>query len=467
MIKWRTLLMLELKQVLRARAFPATALILLVAGVAVVWAGSARVRDERSALAMRETFLAEQASRLQAKHSDDLGLLLYHLAMPTEHAPNPWTPLATGLRDVHPYSQHLRMLGLVQQLYAGETGNPLTQLTGSFDYAFVVVFLLPLLVIGLGYDVRSRDVELGVEPLLRSQPTRTSRLVALRLALRSGLVAALALGSFVVVVLALGLPRDARIVWWMLALLGYIAFWAAVVLAVSTLRRASGWNATVLMGVWIALCVLLPALANAALMRAPTRGGVALTLAQREVMNAGWDKPKRVTMDPFLARRPAYRNVPIAEDTFSWPWYYAMHEVADRHVAADVAAYDAVLATRERSTAAVAMLLPPLALCRLLTHLGGTDLTALRDYRASVAAYHEALKQVAYPLVFGNAKPAALRLDALPRHHFEAAPRAPHLGELLGVWMLAAFVLMVALSLGRERSDAARLSWSTPGAPSD
>jgi ABC-2 type transport system permease protein len=231
----------------------------------------------------------------------------------------------------------------------------------------------------------------------------------------------------------------------MIALVGYLGFWTALVLLVSAWHRSSGWNATVLIGAWLALCVVLPALANATLMDAPTRSGIELTLSQREVMNAGWDRPKRLTMDPFLARHPEYRASQPPAEAFSWPWYYAMHEAADLHVAANVAAYDKALAAREQRTSALAMVLPPLALSRALTHFAGTDLNAHLAYKASVAQYHEALKRIMYPLLFGGASTADLQVEVLPRHHFAPEPKQPHWSELLSIWVQAAFVLMLGL----------------------
>ncbi|HTN90129.1 MAG TPA: DUF3526 domain-containing protein [Sorangium sp.] len=447
---------LELRQLLRARMLLVSVLLLLAAGVAAIVDGAARVAHEREVIAALEPALREEESYLRKTHApeDDLGLVLYYLAMPIAHDPNEWTALSTGLRDVHPYSRHLRFIGLVPQLYQTDIANPLKQLSGSFDHGFVLIFLFPLFIIGVSYDVRSRDDDLGTEPLVCSQPTRLSRLLALRLALRAALVSAVALALLAFAVAWLRLPLDARAGAFALASLAYIALWFVVVFLVASLRRSSAWNAISLVGAWISWCVLLPALVNLAIITgAPARGGVELTLAQRQEMNAGWDRPKRATLDPFFARRPEWASTPVPEDRFSWPWYYAMHEVGDAHVARQVEDYHAALARRDQWTARAALVLPPLALELVLDRMAGTDMATELAFRDSIAAYHEQLKRYFYPLVFNDKGLAAFDIDAVPRHSFDGAPRPLHLSGLAGLLGVLA-LLGAMLPLAVRRLDA-------------
>lgn len=439
------LALLEFRQIWRAGTVIYGAGVVLLVAVAALVSGVRRVETERAVLAGREPFLQEQAVSLTHKHANDFGLLTYYLAMPTEHAPTDYTALATGLRDVHPFSQHLRLLGLVPQAYASELGSPLQQLTGSLDFAFVVTFLLPLLVIALGYDVASRDRALGTDLLLAAQPMHRSRVVALRLGVRALTVAITTVALAVLALLLARLPLDGRLLWLLSLSLAYVVFWTLVVWLVASLDRSSGWNAVALMGAWVGCCVLLPAAANTALMSAPTESVVALTLTQRELMNAGWDKPKSVTMAPFWERRPEWRATPIPEDQFSWPWYYAMHEVADIAVASEVASYRRTMDERERRTHWAAMLLPPLVVQRALSRMAATDLSAHLAYQESVADYHETLKSFFYPLLFGGKGTADFVPAQVPRHRFQLEPSRPELGELTALFALIAVLLAVGV----------------------
>ncbi|MET0286781.1 MAG: DUF3526 domain-containing protein [Polyangiales bacterium] len=441
---------LELLQLLRTRSVPALLALFVTLSVLAVFAGNERVAQERAVMAEREPFLEEQAAHLTQKHARDLGLLLYYFALPTEHVPNAWTPLATGLRDVHPFSQHLRLLSLTPQTYASELGSPLRQLAGSFDYAFVVTFLLPLLVIALCFDVASRDEALGTALLLRSQATPRRHVIALRLAMRAGLAFAAAASSFALAIAITRLPLDLRALAWLGVLALYAAFWASLCGVIAAFKQSSQWSALIAIGTWMALCIVLPAAANGWLDGTRTQGGIALTLRQREILNAGWDKPKPITMEPFLRRRPEWASTPIPEHAFSWPWYYAMQEVADLAVEDELAAHRAEAERAERWTSRIASLLPPLAVQRALTRLAATDLEARLAQQDSVARHHERMKEFFYPAIYNDRKVAEVPFADVPRHSFTREPGAPRADELVGLLALSLFSAFAAAALARR-----------------
>src|SRR5688572_27905773 len=182
---------------------------LLLGGAAVVH-GASRVARERSAIALLEPDLREQVSYLTriTAADDDLGLFLYYLAMPVSQEPSAWAPAATGLRGVHPESRHLRFTGLVPQLYQAEVSNPAAEHAGHLDLAYVLSFLLPLWIIGISYDVRSWDAELGTDALAGSQALLLSLLVSLLLTLRAALVGSVALSLLSLSALVFRSPLD-------------------------------------------------------------------------------------------------------------------------------------------------------------------------------------------------------------------------------------------------------------------
>ncbi len=441
---WMLIARLELRQLRRSRVvWISLAVVLLLGGAAVVH-GASRVARERSAIARLEPDLREQVSYLTriTAADDDLGLLLYYLAMPVSQEPSAWGAAAAGLRGVHPESRHLRFTGLVPQLYQSEVANPAAEHAGHLDLAYVLSFLLPLWIVGLSYDARSRDSDLGTAALVRSQPLRLSHLVALRLALRAALVTAVALGLLGIAALTFRAPLDARALALVVGVLAYVNITFLAVFFVTSWNRSSVFNAMLLSGGWIGGAVLLPALVNLAMLVAwPVRGGIELTLEQRLDMNGRWDDPKAMTMTPFFARRPEWAGTMVPGDRFSWPWYYAAHEMGDRSVAPAVAAYQASLEQRARWTARAGLVLPPLGLELLCERLAGSDLTTALAYRDSIARYHEQLKQTIYPWIFRFQGLTAFRREDLPRHRFASDDVE---GSLPGLPGLLAYLLVLS-----------------------
>jgi ABC-2 type transport system permease protein len=460
---WLTLARLELRSLWQRRLAWIAALALLGVGWAAIAHGSSRVDRERAAIRAGAAELGDQARYLNeiTRADDDLGLLLYYLAMPASQEPSAWAPVATGLRGVHPASRQLRFLGLVPQLYQTEIGNPMVEQAGHFDLAVVLVLLLPLLIIALGHDVRSRDDELGTTAAVRAEPVSLSRLIALRLALRAGWLSAVLLALLAAAGAALRMPLDWRVAIFLCAAMGYAATWWLVVFWVSSWRRSSVFNALALLGMWLGACVLLPALLHIGSNVAwPVGGGVELTLEQRMEMNSRWDRPKSDTLAPFFQRRPEWAGAVVPNDSFSWPWYYAMHEMADAQVADQVAEHRAALERRALWTARAAWALPPLALELLLERIAGNDLTTALAFRDSIATYHEALRQAVYPSIFQYQGLPAFDINRLPRHHFssdEVDAPLPGWPGLLGYLLLA----LALAPLAARRLDAVDPSEST------
>ena len=77
-------------------------------------------------------------------------------------------------------------------------------MVGRFDLAFVTVYLLPLLVLALSFNVLSEEREQGTLALTLSQPVSARDVVGAKLAFRALLVVGLAAGVSLLGILATG-----------------------------------------------------------------------------------------------------------------------------------------------------------------------------------------------------------------------------------------------------------------------
>jgi ABC-2 type transport system permease protein len=181
--------------------------------------------------------------------------------------PAPLSALSIGQSDLLPY--YFRMsTDSRQTVTAGaELENPHRLLSGRFDLAFVLVYLYPLLVLALSYNVLSGEKEQGTLALLLSQPLALRTLVlakvTVRLMLFVGIITALALAA----VAAVGIDvTDAanlqRLALWLVVVLAYGAFWFALAIAVTAWGKPSATNAMALAGLWLLLVVVLPSTLN-------------------------------------------------------------------------------------------------------------------------------------------------------------------------------------------------------------
>ncbi len=142
-------------------------------------------------------------------------------------------------------------------------GDPSQRLDGPFDLIFVVVWLAPLIVILLSYDVLARDRELGQARILASQNTSLRRIVLARLTVRFVSVVLVVSGIvFVTLVVSpgAGMASFAGGAVWLLGLLLFVGFWFSLAALVNARSRNAAAAGQTLLAVWAGLTLILPLL---------------------------------------------------------------------------------------------------------------------------------------------------------------------------------------------------------------
>jgi ABC-2 type transport system permease protein len=399
--------------------------LLLAVGLYGIFYGTTEVARQRQHLAELPTLARHNVTELKAKFpgpadAGDVGYYRYTFAV---HQPTPWASLALGQRDVNPYYLKLRLLGLQGQLYASENVNPGKLLSGNFDLAFVLVYLFPLLIIALSFNLLSGEKEQGILMLLLAQPVRPGLVVGAKLTFRLGLVLGLA-GLLSAIGLAWArVPLDGRVGLWLVLTGLYCLFWFGVALLVTAWQRSSAFNAVALLSAWLLLLVLVPSLLQEYVSAAcPLPQGLELTMQQREEIHAGWDRPKAATMQRFFAVYPQYRDTATIRERFVWRWYYAFQYLGDKSVAKLAAAYAHGLRERYDLAEHLDWLSPALATQTSLQALAGTDLPAHLAFQQSATHYHDALRAFYYPFLFKKVPFTHADYDRVPTHTFISPP---------------------------------------------
>lgn len=397
--------------------------------------------------------LAAQQPKLTQK--GDAGTVAYYASLVTWDEPAPAAFLALGLRDTAPYVLRVRALALQAQLHEGEVFNPELALAGRFDFAFVLVYLAPLFLIALLYDLVSGERHAG----------RLATLIALTGGGRCLWLRRAALRA-VCVFVALALPLLAgawaskmpavSMVTALGTVLGYLFFWTGLSLAVAARRASSVNNATALMSCWAMLTLVLPTIGHAVLAQAvPVRQGVDLMLAQRQEVHGAWDLPREETMQRFFRTHPEWQKTAPLPSGFHWKWYFAFQHLGDESVAKQVAAYRAGLLARQRWTERLGWLLPGVGVQAVLHRVASTDLHAQLDYQDQVARFHTRLRSFYYPYLFNETRFDAQDFELLPRFQSREADTKPLGGSLLALALLALAATLWGVRASRNAAASA------------
>ncbi|QEH35955.1 ABC-2 family transporter protein [Aquisphaera giovannonii] len=376
--------------------------------------------------------------------------------------PGPLAAMDVGQADLYPFC--FKMTNRTKQTFitTDEIENPSNLLAGRFDLGFVVVYLFPLLILGLSYDLLSAEREQGTLAMTLSQPVRLRTVVLGKVLARAALILALAVGMSVLAGLLAGLDLSgpevpARLGLWALVVVAYGAFWFALALAVNALGRGSATNAVILVASWIALVVVAPALLNVAvtsLRPVPSRVSLILAIrdASAEASARGSNLLARYYEDhPELAPAEA---APVPADFLTK--LQAVQGSVDRTIEPVMARYDDQLARQQDLVDRLRFLSPAVVTQEALNDVSGTSLARQRFFLAQVDEFHRAWQDFFIPRIMRRERFAPADFDAIPEFQFREQPLAsvgPRVAE--GVIGLAIPALALAalglLALRRYR----------------
>lgn len=412
-MNWLTAFGRETKFMLRDRSVLTLAAIVVLLSVFALWSGLEEVSQQRASI--EQLIAADRADRqaLQARQ-DSWGGAAYYSFHLTFDPPSDFAFAALGQRDKMPWRHRIRMLALEGQIHERDPANPMFALIGRLDFAFLLAFVLPLLLIALLYDLRTSERAAGRYELLSATAGKGAKLWPLRAWLRTGLVAICALVPLWVAGLIAGAAASTLFSATVIVL-AYLAFWTFVCTCVGAWRQNSTVILASLTGVWILLAVVLPAggrLVVDRLVAIPS--GAELIMSQREAVNTAWDLPKEATMEPFLKEHPQFAEFAKVERPFEWKWYYALQQVGDQKTAPLSTAYRHGVAQRDRLAARWALLSPPALVERSLQALADTNLRAALAYEEAARDFHAELRNFYYPKLFRDEPFDLDRLVELP-----------------------------------------------------
>ena len=408
-------LLREARLLLRDRSFVAWLVVTLLLATVAVVGGMGEVAKQQQTI--DRLAVADEQDRLDAlgKQSSwgDAAYYSFHL---TYDAPSDFAFAALGTRDQEPWKHRVRMLALEGQIYERDAGNPVLALTGRFDFAFFMAFVLPLIMIGMLHDLQARERTAGRHALLITTSGKDSSPYRLRAALRTGAVLLAAVVPLLIGSVVSGTsPATAALALAFVSI--YLLFWAGVCFLFARWQRSSAVILSALLGVWMMLSVVGPASTKAIIDHlVPVPEGAEILLTQREAVNDAWDLPMDVTMDAFVARHPQWTDYAYAptEHPFEWKWYYAFQQVGDQQAEQLSRAYRDGRGRRDHLAGLAAWLTPPALLERALQRLARTDLKAHMDYQDRVRDFHARLRAFYYTKLFPDTPYNQAALDDLP-----------------------------------------------------
>ena len=368
-------------------------------------------------------------------------------------------PLSVGQSDLLP-AHYKITLASREALFAGdELDNPTNLLAGSFDVAFVIVFLYPLLILALGYNLLSGEKESGILALTLSQPISLTRFAAAKILARGGVVlgvtAVLTLAAAVAAGVDLSAPgaRSSLAAYFGVTAV-YGLFWFSLALLVNAFGRASATNAVILAGAWLALALIVPsvtALVAATLYPVPSR--VEMIQAVRVAAQEASERGSQL-LDAYYADHPEMAPEGEVDPRDYYSRKFVVEDEVSRQVSPLTERFEAQIRGQQSVVEKFRFLSPAVLAQQALNDLSGTGYSRFDHFRSEVGRFADEWKDHFLPQVFRKTAFTAKALGKIPR--FSYRPERPGaIAERVGgatlIIALSAGLLLGAASWGLKR----------------
>ena len=445
----------EVRRLLRDRALAALLILLLGLGAYAAWNGADWVQKREAAIALvkaeDQEWLADGRQFVVQSYPSVILPITKPVLPPAAMA-----PLSVGQADTYPFTADTSPLDAYTSLFRRvwtDIGSPTVRAAGRFDLAFVIVFLLPLVILATTYDLWSRERERGVAEMVLSQPVAVGPLIAVK-ALARGLVVLLPSTAVILAVAAwAGAREPIGLTALALAVLAYGGFWLAVAVLISLVARRSTEAAIAAGAVWLLVVVMAPSLTLAA---------VELAAPAPSEMRFATDLKTRMT--EITERQRLYREAnptPVHEPAPRIPDrlrdVYADRVALDRELAPMIAAHHQAKDARRHVLDTVRFFLPSVAVQDALDRIAGSDADRALAFESQARAAQLELRLTFKGYLDRDALVTPTEYDNLPGFQFRESGGAFQAGVLADLVALVVATLLILFAARALRGQAETL----------
>lgn len=346
----------------------------------------------------------------------------------------PMAFIATGQADLFTHYVKPTVSGDDASLNFTEMTSPVQLLFGSFDLAFVIIYLLPLLIVAFSYNVLSAEKESGSLRLLAAQPIGLQNWVLQKLVLRFFWLSLLVIVSLLVVFWALGLDplgEPATFLGLIGLILVYMLFWFALSFLVNLWVGSSAKNAVALLGLWVLFVLLVPSVLNQlgnSLYPMPSRN---LMINEMRTMKAEVTEQQDKILDNFLRDHPEYAINDSTQTRSFWHSYMASQKLIKKNMEPILNSYEEQLQNQQNWISKFKWLSPAILAQESLNGMAGTSKENYEDYRKQVVAFAGEWREHFMPFLYNNRDFSQEDYADLPSFKYRSKEHKPYTASSL------------------------------------
>jgi len=415
----------ELKQLLRSNWIQLLSVMLLLLFAFAIYNGNGKVKK-------RKTDISHAINEQQ--ENDQLMLNL------------PMAFIAIGQSDLFTHYIKPTVAGDDFALNFTEMTSPVQLLFGSFDIAFVLVYLIPLIIIAFSYNILSAERESGSLKLLASQPINLRIWLMQKLSIRFFWLFVLVITSLTLLMLIFGLNPLKNITSYV-SLLGltvaYMLFWFALVFIVNIFIGNSAKNALSLLGLWIFFVLLTPSILNqlsSTLYPVPSRN---LMINNMRSLKIEVTKKQDEILDNYLRDHPEYAINDSTQTRNFHHRYMASQKLLKEELQPEVSRFEEQLTKQQNWIDTFKWISPAIIAQESLNKIAGTSSIDYEEYRQQVLGFSNEWRNHFMPLLYNNEVFTLNNYKELPEFKYKISSKSNS-----GVILILLFISVGGFGLG-------------------
>ncbi|MDR6568217.1 DUF3526 domain-containing protein [Chitinophaga ginsengisegetis] len=417
MMLLKTIFLFEWQQLLRQRWMLVSLLLFMLISLLSIRSSNRTIESRFiQADSIREGYHRDYVTALQrfsdtltdkgkatAKNAGLAVMVNYWLPQNAVKLPAPLAALSLGLTDIQPWYQQIRYTKSFEGANNIPVSNPVMLFAGNFDLAFVIIYLLPLLVLVYCYNLYASEKETGTLTMLMIHAGSIHRIIALKLLFRL-----LVLATLLLTVNALGFilaykqsfPSFITMLLWCSATLLYLLFWITVTYVVLAFRFSGTRTGLYLVSCWMLVLIILPSLINTYVQKKhplPMKDEIAAY--RRHQGEEIWNTPARVLADSFNRYNPQYAaSINPARDTLPLSTRYiaGYYDLLEKRMDRMLTPFQEKIKQRNLHFETLSNRNPSSLVQQWLNSLAGTQLTAYQDFSRQSDIYQQKWKTFLY-----------------------------------------------------------------------
>ena len=357
--------------------------------------------------------------------------------------------IATGQSDLFTHYVKPTVTGDDLSINYTEMTSPVQLLFGSFDLAFVIIYLLPLLIIAFSFNVLASERESGTLKLLASQPIQIRTWVLQKLGLRFFWLI-LCISITLLLVFAIFSFEFLTNLTSLFALLGYIIvyalFWFVLAFATNIWIHSSAKNAIALIGFWVLFVLLSPSILNQLsnnLYPMPSR---TLMLNKMRTLKAEATKKQDEILDGYLRDHPEYAINDSTQTRNFYHRYMATQNLVKKELNPVVEKFETQLQHQQEWANTFSWLSPALTVQNALNNLAGTSQKDYQEFRSQSLKFAQEWRSFFIPFMFNNEKFKKSDYGNLPVFEYTYKNGETHL-RILGLLGMSFIIMLLVFVL--------------------